>query len=309
VTGSHTKVLSDRSVAVIGKKVAGTEDLGDRLPKTSNSFGSIPSVDGTPPIWMVRDDWYTTAKSVADYLVGVVLLVLAIPVMIAAGLLARLTSPGPAIYRQTRVSRNGREFSIIKIRSMRVDCERETGPQWSTPDDPRQTPVGGFLRRTHLDELPQLLNIVRGEMSLIGPRPERPEFITKLEKTIPFYRERERVLPGVTGLAQIQLPPDSDVAEVYRKLACDLYYMRHQSLWLDLRIVIGTALKVVGIPTQVLCRLLAIPSGQVIEDDYRRLASLAVSGREPRAAASTAPESSLEWGVAVDAQRALVWGD
>ena len=128
------------------------------------------------------------------------------------------------------------------------NCESLTGPRWSMPGDPRITPVGWFLRRTHLDELPQLLNVLRGEMSLIGPRPERPEFVPELERELPGYTQRLAVRPGVTGLAQVQLPPDTDLDSVRRKLAHDLYYIRHVSPWLDLRLLVCTAFYALGVP-------------------------------------------------------------
>jgi lipopolysaccharide/colanic/teichoic acid biosynthesis glycosyltransferase len=180
--------------------------------------------------------------------------------MVLALLAVQLTSRGPAIYRQTRVGRGGRNYTIFKIRSMRHDCERGIGPTWATENDPRATPVGRFLRRSHIDELPQLWNVLRGEMSLVGPRPERPEIVTQLEKAIPRYRDRERVLPGITGLAQVQLPPDTDLASVRRKLACDLHYIESASLWFDLRILVCTGMKLFGVPFETSCRVLAIPA-------------------------------------------------
>src|SRR5207248_4660391 len=143
-----------------------------------------------------------------------------------AMLLVKLTSPGPMLYTQTRLGRRGRPFTIYKIRTMLHDCESLTGPQWSTPGDTRITRVGRWLRRTHIDELPQLWNVLRGDMSLVGPRPERPEFIPELENAIPFYRDRLLVRPGITGLAQVQLPPDTDMDSVRRQLAHDIYYGR-----------------------------------------------------------------------------------
>jgi lipopolysaccharide/colanic/teichoic acid biosynthesis glycosyltransferase len=303
VTGSHaSRVLGDPLVpAAAGRSL---------IQPREHRAGEGAREPGSPPAGRCglggREDWYTAAKAVADYLAAGLLLVLACPVMLVAGLLTRATSRGPAIYRQTRLSRSGREFTIYKIRSMRADCEQATGPKWATPDDPRLTPIGGFLRRTHIDELPQLFNILRGEMSLIGPRPERPEFVSKLEKAIPFYRDRERILPGVTGLAQVQLPPDTDLSAVHRKLACDLYYLRNQSLWLDLRILMGTATKVMGVPTRVSCRLLKIPSGAVVEEAYYRLASS--EGREPRDAGPEEPVTPSDRDRKVVAERALAWG-
>ena len=137
----------------------------------------------------------------------------------------KLTSPGPAFYTQTRVGQGGRPFTIYKLRTMIHNCESLTGPRWCMPGDPRVTPAGWLLRVTHLDELPQLLNVLRGEMSLVGPRPERPEFLPQLERALPAYRQRLVVRPGVTGLAQVKLPADTDLDSVRRKLAHDLYYI------------------------------------------------------------------------------------
>jgi lipopolysaccharide/colanic/teichoic acid biosynthesis glycosyltransferase len=236
---------------------------------------------GRPHVPALRLELYSSVRAAAGLAVAVMLFVLCLPVMLAAVVLTRLTSRGPAIYRQIRVGRDGREFSIYKIRSMYVDCERATGPRWATPGDPRVTPLGRFLRRTHADELPQLINVLRGEMSLIGPRPERPEFVGQLETAIPLYRHRERVLPGVTGLAQVRLPPDTEISEVRRKLACDLYYLESRNLWLDLRIVLGTAAKVIGVPTRVSCHLLRLPDSAEIEANYARLVSAAGGQGEP----------------------------
>jgi lipopolysaccharide/colanic/teichoic acid biosynthesis glycosyltransferase len=210
----------------------------------------------------------TSWKSTMDRVFAIILLVVALPVMAVAMLLVRATSRGPVIYRQTRLGLHGRRYTIYKIRTMRHDCERLTGPCWSTPGDKRVTPIGRILRVTHIDELPQLYNILRGEMSLVGPRPERPEIASQLELAIPRYRERLGVRPGVTGLAQVQLPPETTVEEVHRKLACDLYYIRHASAWLDLRIIFATALGVCGIPFFVARELFRIPSGEVISSAY-----------------------------------------
>jgi len=153
----------------------------------------------------------------------------------------RLTSAGPAFYFQTRLGRGGRHYRICKLRTMRHECEARTGAVWSVPGDVRVTPIGRVLRDTHLDELPQLLNVLRGQMALIGPRPERPEIVCRIEREVPDYRQRLRVRPGVTGLAQMRVPADVDVAGVRRKLAHDLYYIRRMSFVLDLRIAAATA--------------------------------------------------------------------
>jgi lipopolysaccharide/colanic/teichoic acid biosynthesis glycosyltransferase len=208
---------------------------------------------------------------VADFVLAALLCVPALPVVLLAALAVKWTSRGPAFYTQTRVGRRGRLFTIYKLRSMIHNCESLTGPRWSMPGDPRVTPVGWFLRASHLDELPQLLNVLRGEMSLIGPRPERPEFVPELQRQLPAYGLRLEVRPGVTGLAQVQLPPDTDVESVRSKLSCDLYYVRHVSPWLDLRLLLCTALHAAGVPFRVSGRGLAVPARQDVESDVRDL--------------------------------------
>ena len=204
-------------------------------------------------------------KSAFDHIVSAILLVLLTPVMVTTILLVWLTSKGFPIYCQTRLGRNGKPFVIYKLRTMRHHCERLTGAQWAISKDPRITPVGRFLRKTHLDELPQLINVLHGEMSLVGPRPERPEIVSELVKFYPTYCDREAMLPGVTGLAQVQLPPDTDIEDVRHKLACDLYYLENCSFWLDTRIVLGTALKVIFVPCSLSCEILGIPSAKKAE--------------------------------------------
>jgi lipopolysaccharide/colanic/teichoic acid biosynthesis glycosyltransferase len=198
-------------------------------------------------------------KVAVDLGLGAVFLVLALPVILAAAAAVRLTSPGPAFYLQTRLGRNGRPFRIIKLRTMYHNCERASGAKWSTPGDARITRLGKFLRTTHLDELPQLINVLRLEMSLVGPRPERPEITPLLEGSIPNYRQRLRVRPGVTGLAQLRLSADTCVSGVKRKLAYDLHYIRSLGLWLDLRLMACTALKMTGVPLAGVLNVIRVP--------------------------------------------------
>ena len=202
---------------------------------------------------------YPAIKPAIDLAVSLVLLVLTFPIMIAAMMLVRLTSRGPVMYTQHRVGLDGEVFTIFKIRTMYDKSERQSGATWAVPGDPRVTPVGRFLRFSHLDELPQLFNVLSGEMSLIGPRPERPEFLPRLEAEIPDYRRRLAVRPGVTGLAQVQQPPDTDVNCVRRKLDYDLYYVATMGPWLDLRIVVATGLKCAGVPFRWIRTLLLLP--------------------------------------------------
>ena len=203
--------------------------------------------------------WYPPLKATADTLFAAVLLMLTGPLILVLMVLVRLNSAGPGLYGQVRLGRGGRRYRIYKIRTMAHDCERDTGPRWSTPGDPRVTALGRWLRRTHLDELPQLWNVLRGEMSLVGPRPERPEFVAQLERVIPDYGARLAVRPGITGLAQVQLPPDEDLEGVRRKVACDAVYVASMSPWLDARIVLGTAMKLSGVPFAMTRRLLRLP--------------------------------------------------
>jgi lipopolysaccharide/colanic/teichoic acid biosynthesis glycosyltransferase len=208
---------------------------------------------------------YVLVKVVFDLFLAVVLLVIAAPVIALMGLLVKLTSQGPAFYTQLRVGRNGRAFWIYKLRTMTHNCESESGAKWATARDARVTLLGRFLRKTHLDELPQLWNVLRGDMSLVGPRPERPEFIPGLEEQIPNYRDRLVVRPGLTGLAQVQLPADTDIDSVRRKLVYDRYYIEHMGLWLDIRLILSTALKMAHIPFSVARKVLRVPSRRVVE--------------------------------------------
>ncbi len=212
---------------------------------------------------------YDPLKAAGEWLFAAVLVVLAAPVVLLTALAVKLTSRGPVLYSQTRVGKNGKLFTLYKIRSMFHDCEKDSGARWSTPGDSRVTPIGAFLRKTHLDELPQLWNVLRGDMSLVGPRPERPEFTPALERAIPHYRDRLGVRPGVTGLAQVQLPADTDMASVRRKLAYDLYYIRYRGFWLDLRLIACTAVHMAGVSYKALCLLFVMPRPEAVETAYK----------------------------------------
>ncbi|HID62079.1 MAG TPA: sugar transferase [Anaerolineae bacterium] len=179
-------------------------------------------------------------KRLADVLVSVLGLAFLLAVLPFVALAIYLESPGPIFYSQERVGRAGRTFRLVKLRSMVPDAEQDGRPKWAEEDDERVTRVGRFLRRTRLDELPQFINVLRGEMSLIGPRPERPEFVAELQKRIPFYRSRLAVRPGLTGWAQVNYHYGSSVEDALVKLQYDLYYIKYQSLYLDLRILLKT---------------------------------------------------------------------
>jgi exopolysaccharide biosynthesis polyprenyl glycosylphosphotransferase len=176
-------------------------------------------------------------------LIGAILLaiVLAIPMLLIA-VLIKLTSRGPAMYWQERTGLNGRPFVMYKFRTMRVDAEEHSGPVWAKRGDPRRTWIGVLLRRSSLDELPQLINVLKGEMSLVGPRPERPFFVQSFSEQMPDYNRRHQVLPGITGWAQINgWRGDSSIE---KRLECDLYYVDNWSVWLNLRILLLTPLRV-----------------------------------------------------------------
>ena len=158
-----------------------------------------------------------------------------------------LTSKGPVIYTQIRCTKEGKPFKMYKIRSMVIDAEMKGGAVWAGKRDPRITAVGRIMRKFHIDELPQIVNVWRGEMAVIGPRPERPEIIEQLKKEIPGYEHRMLVIPGMTGYAQLNRPADTDVRDVRKKLILDLEYIEKVSFWFDMRILLGTAFKFVRI--------------------------------------------------------------
>ncbi|NQT36370.1 MAG: sugar transferase [Planctomycetes bacterium] len=202
-------------------------------------------VDGVPDdVAPVR---YLRWMGLANRLAAVVLAVPALPLTMLLIMLVQMTSRGPGLYRQRRVGRNGRVFWLYKIRTMLHNAEAKTGPVWTAPNDPRITKFGKLLRVTHLDELPQLLNVLRGQMALIGPRPERPEFTQYLARDIPGYMNRYHVRPGITGLAQVNLPPDTDVESVRRKLVLDLEYIRGTGLKMDVKILVCTFVRLLGL--------------------------------------------------------------
>lgn len=222
-------------------------------PKTLSGLHQGHTVSHRPPKPPIPKTYQASAsvrraaaiKNVAEYPMALVMFVAAIPVIALAMLATKMVSKGPAIYRQQRVGRNGRVFTIYKIRTMYLDCESLTGPRWSIPGDPRITPLGKVFRKLHVDELPQLWNVIRGDMALIGPRPERPEIVAQLRRSIPSYDMRHVVKPGITGFAQVHLPADTNLQSVRNKVAYDRFYISRMSMWMDLYIYICTALKVV----------------------------------------------------------------
>lgn len=189
---------------------------------------------------------FILVKEVVDRLVAVAGLVIFLPVLAIIGVIIKLSSKGPVFYLQERVGKDGKTFGIIKLRTMISDAEAATGPVWACANDPRITPFGRFLRKSHLDEVPQLINVIKGEMSIVGPRPERPLFVENFKSQIPSYAERLRVKPGITGLAQVCHKYDETVKDVRRKVAYDLLYIQRMCLMVDVAIVFLTVRRLTG---------------------------------------------------------------
>ncbi|MBA4495994.1 sugar transferase [Paenactinomyces guangxiensis] len=185
---------------------------------------------------------YPLLKRVLEVILSIALLLFTLPVLVLVAIAIKLESPGSVFYKQERVGLNGKCFNIIKLRSMRNDAEKN-GPQWAAKNDPRVTVVGKFIRKTRIDEIPQLINVLRGDMSLIGPRPERPMFTEQFDKEIPGFKKRLLVKPGLTGWAQVNGGYEATPAE---KLKMDLFYIRNQSFRLDLQIMLRTVWVVIS---------------------------------------------------------------
>ncbi len=184
-------------------------------------------------------NFYEFFKRISDIVLAIIALVISLPFLPILALLIKLDSPGPVFFTQIRTGRGGKNFLAIKLRTMIKDAEKH-GAEWAKENDPRITRLGKFLRKTRIDEIPQLFNIIRGEMSFIGPRPERPEFIKTLEQHIPFYKERLIVRPGLTGWAQVNFPYGASIEDALQKMQYDLYYIKNRSFILDLSIVLKT---------------------------------------------------------------------
>jgi sugar transferase (PEP-CTERM system associated) len=218
----------------------------DHLASVYEEYTGKIAVENLRPSWFIFSDGFrkspalTTAKRAIDVIVSAVGLLVASPIMLMVAALIKLTSRGPALYHQARVGQHGRLFTVHKFRSMVDDAEAGTGAIWSQPNDQRITSFGRFLRRTRLDELPQLWNVLRGDMSVVGPRPERPEFVRSLTEQIPFYGQRHVVRPGLTGWAQVRYTYGASVEDAMKKLQYDLYYIKNMSLALDLFVIFAT---------------------------------------------------------------------
>jgi sugar transferase (PEP-CTERM system associated) len=258
------ELSADRQVRGIDRIVVAMEERRGKLPvdlllslknrgvQVQDGNDVYESITGKVPIESIRLSWllfspgyfasrlflfYKRFASLATSIVG---LLLSLPLLPLVVLAIKLGSPGHIFYRQSRVGRDGRVFRCYKFRTMRSDAEADSGPTWATDDDPRITKVGRFLRKTRMDEIPQLLNVLKGDMSLVGPRPERPEFVAALNQKIPYYHLRHSVRPGITGWAQILYKYGSSVEDAKEKLRYDLYYIKNMSAGLDLLIILST---------------------------------------------------------------------
>lgn len=246
-SGIHAAIAADQDT--VPPAIRGTCAAAGVRVITAQEFRELR--EGRVDIDALAADWLATAavtrgtriaavfRRAFDIIGSIALLVLTLPVLLLTAIAIRLESPGPVFYRQERVGQHGRVFRLFKFRSMSVDAEKG-GPRWAAPRDPRVTRVGRLIRLARIDEIPQALNVLRGDMALIGPRPERPNFVEHLAAVIPHYASRNAVRPGITGWAQINYPYGASVEDARNKLAYDLYYLRHRSVALDVAIVFGT---------------------------------------------------------------------
>jgi len=223
-----------------GIKVTDFLDFWERETRTVD-------LEALKPSWLFYSDGFPFGpvdeflKRALDVVVSSSLLIFTLPLLAATACLIKLESPGPILYRQSRVGLRGRVFTILKFRSMRVDAETDGRPRWATQGDPRVTRVGAVIRKLRIDELAQIFNVLRGDMSFVGPRPERPYFVAELARDIPYYAERHWVRPGITGWAQINFPYGASTEDARRKLTHDLYYVKNRSIFLDALILLQTA--------------------------------------------------------------------
>lgn len=211
------------------------------LSKTNQIFG-MPLIEVSPEPMQL---WEQVTKRIIDIIISIIVLTLTLPFLLLIGLLVRLSSNGPAIYKQTRVGRKGKPFTMYKFRTMLEDAEKSSGPKWASKNDPRVTPIGKWLRKLRIDEIPQLVNVLKGDMSLVGPRPERPHFVEKFSAEVPLYSRRHRVRPGITGWAQVKWKYDASMEDVREKTKYDLFYIENASLNMDAKILINTLMTVI----------------------------------------------------------------
>jgi exopolysaccharide biosynthesis polyprenyl glycosylphosphotransferase len=203
----------------------------------TNQLYGFPLIDILPHF---MPEWERKVKRLMDVTISFIILAAFSPVWLLVALAIKIDSRGPVLYKQQRVGKDGKEFTIYKFRSMVKDAESRSGPKWAEKEDPRITRIGKLIRRARVDEAPQFFNVLIGDMSLVGPRPERPFFVEQLKNQIPFYSRRLKVKPGITGWAQIKGGYDTSIENVRQKLQYDLFYLENMSLRMDLKILLNT---------------------------------------------------------------------
>jgi exopolysaccharide biosynthesis polyprenyl glycosylphosphotransferase len=235
--GRLLEVIAKCNAFPVGMKIM--PDLYDIISgqARTNAIYGFPLIEISPQL---MTPWEESLKRILDVTVSLLILIIGFPIWLLVALIIRLESRGPALYKQERVGKDGARFNMIKFRSMRQDAEKG-GPQWAHKKDPRVTRVGKWLRKLHIDEVPQMFNVLSGHMSLVGPRPERPMFVESLSKEIPLYTRRLKVRPGVTGWAQVKHQYDETIEDVKKKVQYDLYYIENMSLRMDMKILFSTA--------------------------------------------------------------------
>lgn len=204
--------------------------------RTSQIYG-MPLIDIMPEL---MPEWEKKIKRLLDIIISLIILIFNLPILLIAAMAIKLESEGPVLFKQERMGQNGKVFNILKYRSMVNNAEKLTGPVWSQKNDPRITKVGKFVRKVRIDEIPQMVNVLKGEMSLVGPRPERPFFVEKLSQEIPYYKRRLKVRPGITGWAQVKHKYDETIEDVKIKLRYDLFYIENMSIRMDFKILLRT---------------------------------------------------------------------
>ena len=247
VSRKQVKVYAD---LVMELKLKGIK-VSDYLGFLEKEEGKV-DVDKIDSLWVLMSDGFESfntnfqkrIKRAFDLILAVIIGICSLPVMIISAIIVKLESPGPVIYSQARIGENQKEFYVHKFRSMRNDAEKN-GAKWAVENDPRVTKYGNFMRKTRIDELPQIWNVLKGEMSFIGPRPERQVFITEIEKVVPYYNLRHSIKPGLTGWAQVMYPYGASIEDAKQKLEYDLYYIKHQDFILDIIIMFKTVQTVI----------------------------------------------------------------
>ncbi len=239
IIGDVIPICDDKNVKL--KIVPDLYEILSGQARTSQLYG-VPLIDVMPEL---MPEWEKKLKRFIDIILSIIILIISSPVVLLTSIAIKLDSEGPIFFVQERMGQNGKIFKMIKFRSMKKDAEKHTGPVWSVKDDPRVTRVGKIIRKIRIDEIPQFINVLKGDMSIVGPRPERPYFVEKLSQEIPYYKRRLRVRPGITGWAQVKHKYDESIEDVKVKLRYDLFYIENMSIRMDLKILFRTIFVVI----------------------------------------------------------------